>query len=269
MNDIWRFIDSGPCNAAYNMALDEAIASLVRKEDMPPALRLYGWDTPSVSIGCFQKISDVDIRYCTEKNIPVVRRPTGGRAIFHTQEITYSFSVKTKSGLFSKGLLDSYKKISTALSLALSKTGFTPELKILKETARSLPSVYSSKSPLCFKSISYGEVSVNNNKIVGSAQKRWPDGLLQQGSIPFTIDNDETSRIFRIRSDSNIMESSKGLTDISPDLQIESIKNAIRISFEEAFDVKLILSSPSYEEISRAEELEARKYLSHEWNFKR
>ena len=251
------------------MALDEAIASLVRKEDMPPALRLYGWDIPSVSIGCFQRISDVDISYCTENKIPIVRRPTGGRAIFHTQEITYSFSVKTKSGLFSKGLLDSYKKISTALGLALSKTGFTPELKFLRETARSLPSDYSSKSPLCFKSISYGEVSLNNNKIIGSAQKRWPDGLLQQGSIPLTIDNEEISRIFRIRSDNSIMESSKGLTDIFPDLQIDRIKNAIRISFEEIFDVRLILSSPSHEEVSLAEELEAQKYLSHEWNFKR
>lgn len=269
MSDIWRFIDTGPCNPTYNMALDEAIASLVRKADMPPALRLYGWDTPSVSIGCFQKISDVDISYCTEKNIPIVRRPTGGRAIFHTEEITYSFSVKTKSGLFSKGLLDSYKKISTALGLALSKSGLTPELKILRETARSLPTDHFSKSPLCFQSISYGEVSVNNNKIIGSAQKRWPDGLLQQGSIPFTIDNEETSRIFRIRSDNTIMESSKGLTDISPELEIGSIKNAIRISFEETFDVKLLLSSPSYEEVSLAEELEARKYLSHEWNFKR
>jgi len=269
MSNIWRFIDSGPCNAAYNMALDETIASLVRKEDMPPALRLYGWDTPSVSIGCFQKISDVDISYCTEKNIPIVRRPTGGRAIFHTQEITYSFSVKTKSGLFSGGLLDSYKKISTALGLALSKLGFIPELKVLRETVRSLPADHSSKSPLCFKSISYGEVSVNNNKIIGSAQKRWPDGLLQQGSIPLIIDKDETSRIFKILSDNSIMESSKGLTDIFPELQIDSIKNAIRISFEETFDVKLILSSPSHEEISVAEELEARKYLSHEWNFKR
>lgn len=251
------------------MALDETIASLIRKEDLPPALRLYGWDAPSVSIGCFQKISDVDIGYCAEKNIPIVRRPTGGRAIFHTQELTYSFSVKTKSGLFSKGLLDSYKKISTALGLALSKIGFGPELKILRETARSLPSGYSSKSPLCFQSISYGEVSVNNSKIIGSAQKRWSDSLLQQGSIPFTIDKNETGRIFKILSDSNIMESSKGLTDIFPDLQIDSIKNAIRISFQETFDIRLIPSSPSHEEISLAQELEARKYLSHDWNFKR
>ncbi|MBM4147102.1 MAG: lipoate--protein ligase family protein [Nitrospira sp.] len=269
MSDIWRFIDTGPCNAAYNMALDETIASLVRKEDMPPVLRLYGWNTPSVSIGCFQKISDVDIIYCTEKNIPIVRRPTGGRAIFHTHEITYSLSVQTKSGLFSKGLLDSYKKISTALGLALSKIGFTPELKVLRETARSSPSDHSSKSPLCFKSISYGEVSVNNIKIIGSAQKRWTDGLLQHGSIPLTFDRDGTRKIFRVRSDNSIMESSKGLNDIFPDLQIGSIKNAIRISFEETFDVKLILTSPSYEESSLAQELEARKYLSDEWNFKR
>jgi len=115
MTNVWRFIDTGPCSAAYNMALDEAIAIVVRKDNAPPTLRLYGWDMLSVSIGCFQKISDVDIAYCIEKHIPVVRRPTGGRAILHSNEITYSFSVKTTHRLFSKGLLDSYKKISIAL----------------------------------------------------------------------------------------------------------------------------------------------------------
>jgi len=102
MNDSWRFIDSGNCEASFNMAIDEAIAISVRKGDVPPTLRLYGWDVPSVSIGCFQKIRDINVEYCGEKNIPIVRRPTGGRAILHYQDITYSFSTKTDFGLFSK-----------------------------------------------------------------------------------------------------------------------------------------------------------------------
>ena len=182
MNEVWRFFDSGPGSATFNMALDEAIAALIRKDDVPPTLRLYGWKTPSVSIGCFQKISDVDIGYCTEKKIPFVRRPTGGRAIFHNHEITYSFSVKTKSGLFSKGLFDSYEKISTALGLALSKMGFLPELKLLREARRSSPPDHRLKSPLCFNSVSYGEIfskKQKNCRFCTETMARWsaPAGI--------------------------------------------------------------------------------------------
>lgn len=98
----WRLIDSGPCDASYNMALDEAIAVFVRRGRSCPALRLYGWETPSVSLGSFQKLDDIDEEYCSHENIPVVRRPTGGRAVLHGDELTYSFSSKNE-GRFSRG----------------------------------------------------------------------------------------------------------------------------------------------------------------------
>ncbi|MFZ6017084.1 MAG: lipoate--protein ligase family protein [Nitrospirota bacterium] len=262
MTDVWRFIDTGSRSAACNMALDEAITTAVRKDNVSPTLRLYGWNIPSVSLGCFQKISDIDIDYCIEKQIPIVRRPTGGRAILHSHDITYSFSVKTTWGLFSKGLLDSYKKISTALSLALSKIGLSPELKLLRKTRYS-------KSPLCFQSTSYGEITINNKKVIGSAQKRWPDGLLQQGSIPYILDKDEMVKIFKLESTHGIREAITGLKEVLPDLNPDELKNAIRISFEEAFDIRFTPSSPSQEEVSFAQELEAKKYLSPHWNFRR
>jgi lipoate-protein ligase A len=100
MTDRWRFIDTGLCTASYNMALDEAIATAVKRGNSPPTLRLYGWDRPSVSVGYFQNVCDIDSDYCIKKGIPIVRRPTGGRAILHDGEITYSFSVKTDTGVF-------------------------------------------------------------------------------------------------------------------------------------------------------------------------
>jgi lipoate-protein ligase A len=169
------------------MALDEAIAIAVRQNTSPPTLRTYGWSAKSVSIGYFQRINDINIDYCHNNTIPIVRRPTGGRAIFHGDEITYSFSAKTTSGLFSKGLQDSYKKISTALGLALRKADLSPELKLMRETKHPLSASDGQKNPLCFRSISFGEIAIMGKKVVGSAQKRWPDGLLQQGSIPFLI----------------------------------------------------------------------------------
>lgn len=133
----WRLINSGPGSASYNMALDEAIAISVRKGSSPPALRLYSWDRPSVTLGCFQKIREIDTEYCRDASIPIVRRPTGGRAILHNKELTYSFSVKTDNALFSKGIFDSYEKISAAFYLALKKLGFSPEVNMKEKTQNS------------------------------------------------------------------------------------------------------------------------------------
>ena len=260
MTDAWRLIDTDSCKAAYNMALDEAIATAVRKDKSPPTLRLYGWTTSSVSIGCFQKISDVDKEYCFQKRIPIVRRPTGGRAILHNDEITYSFSVKTTSGIFSKGLLNSYKMISKAFVLAFSRIGPIPELTLHRETRYV-------RSPLCFQSTSYGEITISNMKVIGSAQKRWTEGLLQQGSIPYHIDKDKMMKIFILKSSSP--EVLKGLKEIIPGLNPADFKNSIKMAFEETFDIKLMPSYPSQEELSLAEELEAKKYLSSQWNFQR
>ena len=262
MTDAWRLIDTGSCKAAYNMALDEAIATAVRKNNAPPTLRLYGWITPSVSIGCFQKISDIDREYCIEKRIPIVRRPTGGRAILHNDEITYSFSVKTTSGIFSKGLLDSYKMVSKAFSLAFLRIGLTPELTLHRGTCHT-------RSPLCFQSASYGEITIHNKKVIGSAQKRWPKGLLQQGSIPYIVDKDEMSKIFRLESVHMLLGDLTGLKEMIHGLNPDDLKNTIRTAFEETFYIKLMTSSPSKEELSLAEELEACKYLSYQWNFQR
>jgi lipoyl(octanoyl) transferase len=261
MTDKWRFIDAGPCTASYNMAMDEAIASAVKRGYSPPTLRLYNWDRPSVSIGYFQKVGDIDSDYCIKKGIPIVRRPTGGRAILHNSEIAYSFSAKTETGIFSKGLLDSYEKISKAFGLALSKIGLASELKLQRVFHRN-------RSPLCFQVTSYGEITVNNRKVIGSAQKRWPDGFLQQGSIPFTLDGGEILKVFRLKS-SEIEEKFTGLKNVLPDLGIDSLKSAIRVSFEEIFNIMFIPSFPSQEEISFAEEIAVNKYRSPLWNFQK
>ena len=260
MTDTWRFIDTGPCSAFYNMALDEAIATAVRTGNLPPTLRIYGWDMPSVSIGCFQKVSDINIDYCLGKGIPIVRRPTGGRAILHDYEITYSFSAKTDSGVFSKGLLDSYEKVSSAFGLALSKIGLASELKLQREPRN--------RSPLCFQSTSYGEITIFGKKVIGSAQKRWPDCLLQQGSIPFILDKDEIAKVFRLQSP-EIGDKIIGLKEILPHLNLRDLRDAIRISFEETFNTRLVLSPPLEDEVSLAGEIEIKKYLSPRWNFQR
>ena len=262
MTDTWRLIDTGPCYAAYNMALDDALATAVRKNSSPPTLRLYGWDLPSVSIGYFQKINDIDTEYCREHNIPVVRRQTGGRAILHNHELTYSFSVRTTHGRFSKGLRDCYKEISRAFNNALLKIGLLPETRLRRQS-------HHSRSSLCFHATSYGEITINDKKVIGSAQKRWPDGLLQQGSIPYSINNDDTRKIFRIEDTYATENTLIGLKDIFPDFNLDTFKKILKTSFEETFDVWLIPSAPSPEEVSLAQDIETRRYRTKEWNYRR
>ncbi|MBI5639581.1 MAG: lipoate--protein ligase family protein [Nitrospirae bacterium] len=249
-------IDSGPCSAFYNMALDEALATSVRKDGLPPTLRLYGWDRPSLSLGCFQKPSDINLDYCSEKCIPVVRRPTGGRAILHGDELTYSFSVRTGSGLFSKGLLDSYKKIGAAFNLAFHLAGISAFTRDQREKGRVLAG-----SPLCFQSSSYGEILVDSRKLAGSAQKRWEDGLLQQGSIPYCLNEDETARIFGLKGKTALRDCMACVRDFLPALDEEKFRQTIADAFEHTFKIRFERSCPLPEEETLAQELVTRKYL--------
>jgi lipoate-protein ligase A len=259
----WRFIDSGPCTAFYNMAIDEAIAISVRKGVSPPTLRLYGWDRPSVSLGAFQKSADIDSRFCADNDIPVVRRPTGGRGIFHGDELTYSFSSRNE-GFFSGGLLDSYGRLSAAFKTALELLGLDVTMK--KER---IPGATLNRTALCFRSTSYGEISFSAKKLIGSAQKRWRDGLLQQGSLPYDIDEEGTGKIFGLSHSAGLKNSMIGLREALPNLEPEKLKDAIRASFERTFLISFRCSSLSPEEDRLARELEVRKYRSSRWNLQR
>ena len=250
------------------MAMDEAIARSVRKGLAPPTLRVYGWKRSSVSIGRFQKIGDIDTDYCTKMHIPVMRRPTGGRAILHGHEVTYSFSVKTGAGIFSRGLYDSYREISVALGHALGQVGIDHEMNHERESHRTSERERGLKNPLCFQSTSYGEITVHKRKVIGSAQKRWPDALMQQGCIPFTVDTTTTAKVFRHATGTVRDIRDGGLLAIAPGITPLSLKCALRTAFEETFGVGLIPSPVSQEEHHLAAELEADKYLSDGWIFK-
>lgn len=258
---VWRLIDSGPCDAAYNMAMDEAIAISVRNGEVPPTLRLYSWTIPSVSLGSFQKIIDIDIEYCINNNIPVVRRPTGGRGILHGDELTYSFSAKN-NGDFSIGLLETYRRLSIAFQSALNKMGLNVAMKMERESGTNL-----TRSPLCFKSTSYGEISFDGRKLIGSAQKRWNDGFLQQGSIPYSIDYEKIAPVFKT-STSTLQYSRQeiiGLKELIAGFDFGSFKETIKSSFEKTFNITLADSHPSPHEQELAHLLCAEKYLNPQW----
>jgi lipoate-protein ligase A len=257
-----RLITQGPHHAFFNMALDEAISEAVRQKLSPPTLRLYQWDRPSVTIGYFQKISEINTEYCIEKGYPVVRRATGGRAVLHDGELTYSFSSPKKIFSFNGSLLENYAVISNALIKGLNLIGINAGISFVKKRNSS------HRNPACFKSVSYGEVTVDGKKIIGSAQKKYSDGFLQQGSIMLSFKAGELSNVLNGSNEEDFRDIGS-ISDAGREVTFNELKKPIKEAFEKELSVKLVSGDPSRFELSLAGEFEKKKYSATEWNFLR
>jgi lipoate-protein ligase A len=257
-----RLINQGPSPAYFNIALDEAISENVRQKVSPPTLRLYHWDRPSLSIGCFQKVSDVDTGYCDKKGYPVVRRQTGGRAILHDSELTYSFSASADSHFFNGSLLENYAVISRALLLALKLRDIDAEASFCRKRESS------NRHPACFRAVSYGEISVGGKKVIGSAQKLYKDGFLQHGSILFSFDAGELCKVLG-QNDEDACNDIGAINDYTDRISFDDLRTALKEAFESTLNVKMISDHPTKSELTLAKELERTKYSTREWNFSR
>lgn len=241
------------------MALDEAIAETVIKGIVPTTLRFYEWNTKTLSLGAFQRIQDVDVTYCIENQIPIVRRPTGGRAILHCNELTYSIS-SINTDKFSRDIKNTYLLISSVFVDALISLGIDVEFSDRRAKGSEL-----TRSPLCFNAVSIGEITYKDKKLIGSAQKRWINGFLQQGSIPFEVDYKTMNKVFY---GINVFQFTDMKT-INPDIKIGNLKEKIIKGMERYFQVSLCLSAPLEIERQRALELIELKYQTHQWTYQR
>ena len=175
----WRLLITPPSPGAWNMALDESILESVGRNQSLPCLRLYAWDPPCLSIGYAQPSVDVDLPRLTDLGWDWVRRPTGGRAILHTDELTYSVIAPPNEPRVAGSVLESYQRLSKALLAALHSLNI-PALAHPIGTAENTPE----NGPVCFEIPSNYEIVVNAKKLVGSAQARRKDGVLQHGTLP-------------------------------------------------------------------------------------
>lgn len=173
MKDAWRLIDYESFDAATNMALDEAILEAHIAGAVPPTLRFYGWAPPAVSIGYGQKLPEKVRQKITDRGFDVVRRPTGGRAVLHLDELTYSFVGSGKN--LGSSVIESYKKICQALILGFKHLGVDVEIGKGQAAANQMHD--------CFTATTTADLHYHGKKIVGSAQLRRHDALLQHGSI--------------------------------------------------------------------------------------
>ncbi len=172
----WRLIYDPPTSGIWNMAVDEAILQAVACGDAPPTLRFYDWDPPCLSLGYGQRANDVDFEAVTALGWTVVRRPTGGRAILHVDELTYSVALPGDDPLAAGDIVSSYRQISQALTAGLEQLGIHTQSEPQLERR--------SGGPVCFETPSHYEITVGGRKLVGSAQVRRYGGVLQHGSLP-------------------------------------------------------------------------------------
>ena len=175
--------DSDFRDGASNMAADCAILEAVAAKTQLPTLRLYGWDPFCLSIGYGQRVSDVDMPALAARGWQLVRRPTGGKAILHGDELTYSLCLPLDDPLAAGSVVDSYRAISCGLSLALLELGLP-----VRSEKQSISHSGRLTGPVCFELSSHYEVTVDGRKLVGSAQMRRKRGILQHGTIPLVGD---------------------------------------------------------------------------------
>lgn len=177
----WRLLDTGSGRGSYNLALDEALFRLTLEGRCPPTVRFYSWSPPALSVGYFQAWErDIDEAACRERGIGIYRRITGGRAVLHRDEVTYSVVCGRSRAFFGEGILPAYRKIGRALAEGLKNLGVDVEV-VLPDAGRR--SASPPRHPSCFSSSIGYEISAAGKKLVGSAQKRQGDTLLQHGSI--------------------------------------------------------------------------------------
>lgn len=176
---IWRFIDSGENTGEYNMDFDIALARNLKEDEA--VFRLYRWKPFCISLGANQSFNEIDVERSIKDGLHIVKRPTGGRAILHSEELTYSAAIPIN---YSSNLKEIYEKISCALIKGLEY--YDPIFKNT-ELEKIQPDFYNLlKEPsgaLCFASSAKNEVKFNGKKIIGSAQRRMEKSILQHGSI--------------------------------------------------------------------------------------
>ena len=166
------------------MAVDEAVFRVGISRKAPSTLRFYGWRVPALSIGCFQDYEkEVDVEACRKFGVEVVRRPTGGKAVLHEQELTYAVIAGADSPLFPSDILTTYRVISGCIADGLAEIGIRAEMEAV---GRRAPEGALRSS--CFSSPSRYELLVGGRKICGSAQMRSRGVFLQHGSLLTAFD---------------------------------------------------------------------------------
>ena len=252
-NQKWRLIRTPDRHPYFNMALDEALFRLAQEV---PILRIYSWNPPGLSLGYFQRWGDFDdgklreIAALAKSEPPVlVRRPTGGGAIFHWNELTFSIVMQYPNTIIPQSVKESYECINSVLIDAFFAFG-------IDATTRSDTACERSPEIFCFNRVLPCDIVASGKKLAGSAQKRSGGRFLAHGSIPL--------------EDNPCAENSTSVsTEAKRNVSCSEFEDAFVKSFRDVPGVTLFEDDIAADELARARELEKEKYSKENWNRKR
>ncbi len=237
---IWNYIDSGPNLGVYNMAVDEELLARAQAGADRPVLRLYVWQPPAVSLGRFQKSETaVNAEACKRLGFDIVRRITGGRAVLHDKELTYSIIARTDNPLFTSTMLGTYKVIADGLLAGLRNLGIPAEL-VARGSRHAERVDKNARDAACFSSPSWYELLVHGRKIVGSAQRRVSGAFLQHGSILMDYDPQLEALVIPGGCAGDVVTSIK--RELGRDVPLDVVKEAFVQGFREALGVEFVNS---------------------------
>jgi lipoate-protein ligase A len=231
----WRFFDTGAHIGAYNMAIDEELLAQAQAGEQTPVLRFYTWDPAAVSIGRFQKIGvAVDADACERHGIDIVRRITGGRAVLHYRELTYSIIARADDPLFPANVLGTYKLIAAGLLQGLKNLGIPAEM-VSRSSRHAALVKKNAKDPACFSSPSWYEILVHGRKIIGSAQRKLSGAFLQHGSILMDYDPALEAEVIHGGGNNDVVTSIR--QELGRDVSLEAVKFGFIKGFSEALAI--------------------------------
>jgi lipoate-protein ligase A len=270
----WRLLIDEPSSGAENMAVDEAILQARAEGHVEPTLRLYRWQPPTVSLGRFQGLDErIDVATIRERGYGLVRRPTGGRAILHSDELTYSVIVKQTDIEGGHALMSSYRRISQGIEAGLAFLGLEAGMgdgrDASRTTDKALPTICFAKAARC-------DLVSAGRKVVGSAQTRTRGCILQHGSIPLTIDLDELLAVFPGGTSEGgperrerLARAAIGVAELlGRSVSFGELAAAIRAGFERCLEVRFREGVLAPEERACADSLVATKYGTKAWTEK-
>jgi lipoate-protein ligase A len=256
----WRLLKLKTADAFTNMAIDEAIMKAKIEERVPNTLRFYQWKPSAVSIGRFQTLTnEVHIENCKAHKVDVVRRITGGGAVYHDSngEITYSVITKTADlGCSDLDMLSAYQKICNGLNEAVKILGAKAEFR--PPDPKRCPNL-----------------TINGKKISGNAQSCKRGVLLQHGTFLLDIDHGKMFTFLKVpwakTLDDVLKVSQRKLTSARQELEAqfttEEAYQALVKGFEKVLNVKLVEEELTEYENKLAEELRRKRFATEEWTF--
>lgn len=275
--EIWYFIDSGSCSPSYNMALDEALLAWHSEGKIRPTIRFYGWNPPTLSIGYFQTVEkEINIDAVKSLNLGFVRRPTGGRAVLHDKELTYSVIVSEAHPNMPQSVTEAYRVISQGILEGFKQLDLNAYFSV-PTTTNEIDNLRKPGSAVCFDTPSWYELVVEGRKVAGSAQTRQKGVILQHGSILLDIDEEKLFSLFKFGNDrikQRMMEGFKNKAVainqlVNHPVSFEQAKDAFKIGFEKGLDIELEPYMLNDGEQKIVQDIEKRKYSNDEWNFKK